>query len=198
MYKATNNQLPSYVTNLIPPQVNEITNYNLRNRNDITTPNTRLEIYKSSFIPSTVQLWNDLDPTLKSIDSLKQFKTACSQQIYTEYTVPPYFIEGDRFSSVMHARIRCNCSNLNSDLCNNYIRDNPFCDCGDVVEDAEHYFFQCPKYHAERTILFQTLMPFQPLSTNILLYGIEDQCNERNSIMFNAVQYFIKSTKRFE
>ncbi len=153
---------------------------------------------KTSFIPSTVQHWNDLDTTLKNIDNFKQFKTACARQFYTKYTIPPYYMEGDRFSSVMHARLRTNCSNLNSDLCNNYLRDNPFCNCGDEVEDAEHYFFQCPTYHSERAVLFQTLRQFHPLNTNTLLYGLQEQRDEYNLIIFKAVQLYIKSTKRFD
>ncbi len=142
MYKANNSQLPSYITDLIPPPVNAVTHYNLRNQNNINIPTARLEIYKSSFVPSTVHLWNELDPTLRNLDSLSQFKTAAAQHIYTDYNVPSYFLEGDRFSSIMHAQNRNKCSSLNSDLCNNYLRDNPNCDCGDLIEDAEHYLFQ--------------------------------------------------------
>ncbi len=198
MYKATNNQLPSYVTNLIPPPVNAVSNYNLRNQNNITIPNARLDIFKRSFIPSTVQLWNELDPSLRNLDTLKQFKTACAQQIYTNYNIPLYYIEGERFSTVMHARLRNNCSNLNSDLCNNYLRDNPFCNCSEVVEDAEHYFFQCQTYNAPRTVLFQSLRQYHPLSTNILLYGRREESNEYNFAIFKAVRIFVKSTKRFK
>ncbi len=198
MYKADNNQLPSYLTNLIPPQVNTGTHYNLRNQNDIITPATRIEIFKSSFVPSTVQLWNGLDPALRNLDSLSQFKTAVAHHIYTEYNVPRYFLEGERFSSVMHARLRNKCSNLNSDLCNNYLRENPYCDCGDAVEDAEHYLFQCPSYNAERIVLFQSMRQFHPFNINVLLFGIPHQSDEYNLTIFKAVQVFIKTTKRFE
>ncbi len=101
MYKANNNELPSYITNLIPPAVNAVTHYNLRNQNNINVPNARLEIYKRSYIPSTVQLWNELDPAVRNLDSLRQFKSATTRQLYTQYNVPQYYIEGDRFSSIM-------------------------------------------------------------------------------------------------
>ncbi len=149
MYKANNNQVPSYISNLIPPTVNTISRYNLRNQFDINIPTTRLEVYKQSFIPSAVHLWNETDPLLRNVDSLRHFKTACAQQLYTQYNIPPYYLEGDRFLSVMHARIRNKCSSLNCDLCNNHIRETPFCECSEVVEDAEHFFFECDKYHAQ-------------------------------------------------
>ncbi len=98
----------------------------------------------------------------------------------------------------MHSRIRNNCSNLNSDLCNNHLRDDPYCQCSETVEDAEHYLLQCPLYDAYRVTLFQSLRQFQPLRTCILLQGIHQQEDELNSTIFRAVQTYIKSTKRFE
>ncbi len=52
MYKAFNNQTPSYISNLIPPEIQNVTHYNLRNRQNINIPLSRLEIHKRSFIPS--------------------------------------------------------------------------------------------------------------------------------------------------
>ena len=53
-----------------------------------------------------------------------------------------YYLEGDRFLSVLHARIRNQCSRLNYDLFkNNYLRDNPFCMSLLEPEDAEHFLY---------------------------------------------------------
>ena len=46
--------------------------------------------------------------------------------------------------SVLHARLRNKCNGLNSDPFRNHIRNNPFCDLCDMVEDA---------YHSERESL---------------------------------------------
>ncbi len=54
MYKSNKGETPNYITNLIPPTVNDVTNYNLRNRDNINILPSRLEIYKKSFIPSSV------------------------------------------------------------------------------------------------------------------------------------------------
>lgn len=197
MYKANNNQLPSYVSNLIPNTVNMISQYNLRNQIDLNVPNTRLEIFKRSFIPSSVHLWNATDPMTRNANTLRQFKSSCAQHFYTEYNVPPYYLEGDRFLSVMHARIRNKCSNLNCDLCNNHIRDTPYCDCSEVVEDADHYLFQCIKYNAQRIILRQSLRQFYPLNTAMLLQGLPEKSYDCNTVIFKAVHEYIKTTKRF-
>ncbi len=105
-------------------------------------------------------------------------------------------IKGDRFLSVMHARMRNNCSNLNSDLCNNHLRDDPYCDCVEVVEDAEHYLFQCPKFQRQRIILLQSLQRFLPFTTSELLKGKTELSYLDNCAIFSAIQLYIKSTKR--
>ena len=45
--------------------------------------------------------------------------------------------------SVVHARIRNNCSNLNNDLFIDHLCDNPLCNWCIEIEDGEHYFFNC-------------------------------------------------------
>ena len=45
-----------------------------------------------------------------------------------------------RLLSVLHARIRNNCSDLNNDLVQNHLRNDPYCSCGNDIENAHHYF----------------------------------------------------------
>ncbi len=125
MYKAANNETPSYISNLIPPEIQNITNYNLRNRQNINIPYSRLEISKRSCIPSAINLWNNIEPSVRNTETLKQFKSNITKQLYTEYNIPLYYCYGDRFLSVIHARLRNKCSNLNSDLCNNHLKEYP-------------------------------------------------------------------------
>ena len=75
--------------------------------------------------------------------------------------------------SVLRAIIRNDCSNLNNDLFNNQLRDNPLCIWFNETEDGENYFFNCNKYRNERHIFFEIARDFQPLTMNILLYGNE-------------------------
>ena len=74
--------------------------------------------------------------------------------------VPKYYIQGDKRSSVHHARLRNNCSNLNHDLFINHLKPISNCDCGDDVEDAEQYFFKCQRYVEQRLVLFDSNKPF--------------------------------------
>ena len=56
MYKALNGQVPSYISDIIPPHIRETTNYPLRNRDNITVPFCRTELFRNSCIPSSVPL----------------------------------------------------------------------------------------------------------------------------------------------
>ena len=47
----------------------------------------------------------------------------------------------DRKLSVIHARLRNNCSNLKHDLYTNFVEPDFSCRCGYSCEDANHYFF---------------------------------------------------------
>ncbi len=119
-------------------------------------------------------------------------------QLYTDYDVPKHYLVGNRFLNVMHTRIRNNCSNLNSDLCNNYLREYPYCDCSETVEDAEHFFFHCLKYQQQRTTLLSSLRQYFPIDTNIILKGNQSLTFDENCAIFSAVQLYIKETKRFK
>ncbi|MCG7876809.1 MAG: reverse transcriptase family protein [Candidatus Thiodiazotropha endolucinida] len=197
MYRSFNGQVPSYIEDLIPPPIRETTNYPLRNRNNISAPFCRTELFRNSCIPSSVTLWNNLDESLRTSSSINSFKYAMKNHYSIREDVPKYFIHGNRFLSVMHARIRNKCSNLFSDLYSNHLLINPLCECKLENEDAEHYFFRCPKYTNQRVIMFTATHNFHPLNLDILLYGNAQLTFEQNMIIFNAVHSYIKNTGRF-
>ena len=97
--------------------------------------------------------------------------------------------------SVLHARN--NCSNLLFDLSINHLSPSPTCSCSAEVEDADHYFFNCSNYNNERDALLRATWDFLPLNIYILLFGDENLTAEENTIIFTAVQTFIKDTRRF-
>ena len=196
MYRANNNLVPTYITDLIPPVIRETTNYPLRNQNNITTPYCRTELFKKSCIPSSISLWNSADDNLRNCPSIDSFKFNLKKES-TLTKVPIYYTYGDRFLSVMHARIRNKCSNLSNDLCLNHLTQNPFCSCNSEIENAEHYFFRCAKYVNEHITMFRETHSFHPLNLNKLLTGDSNLTIENNAKIFEAVQKYIKNTKRF-
>ena len=108
-----------------------------------------------------------------------------------------YYVQGNRKLSVLHARLRNHCSDLNLDLCNNHIRDNPLCDYLRNVENAEHFFFECTRFVAQTTVLFNSTRQFHPLNISTLLGGNEGLPLESNISIFTSVQKFLKDSARF-
>ena len=117
---------------------------------------------------------------------------------FPKIQVPSYFALGNRYLSVMHARLRNNCSNLNNDLFINHLHERSFCSWCNVKEDAKHYFFTCSQYRNERLIFFKAVRDFQPLNIKLLSLGNDTLDNTSNITLFRAVHEYTKNTKRFD
>ena len=132
MHYVNTGMVPSYIQDLIPPLVSEVSDYSMRNTRNIDVPYNRTSISKKSCIPSSIRLRNSLADDFKDSSSLSTIKIHIIAN-FNIPCVPPYYIMGNRYSSVMHARLRNNCSRLNNHLFRNRVRDNPLCDwCGVV------------------------------------------------------------------
>ena len=199
-HKIVNLQSPDYLSELIPPSVNEVSHYNLRNSQNITIPLIHLSIYQQSYFPSTIKLWNSIDLNVRQIPSFCCFKKTI-QSVYFKNTRPPlYYYCGQRLLSVLHARLRNNCSSLKFDLFHANLIDNPTCICGYRNETVEHYLLYCINFTAQRTVMLNNLNELNmnfPITANVLLYGDESLTLDENVIIFFEVQKFIKDSKRF-
>ena len=153
MFKVHQGQVPNYISDLIPPLVRDVSNYPLRNMHNYSIPFARTEMFKKSCIPSSISLWNAADNTLKDSNSLQSFKYQQKRISSVNLKVPSYYIVGNRRLSVLHARMRNNCSNLNLDFFNNFLRPDSFCSCLQEPENAEHYLFKCHKYNDQRMVI---------------------------------------------
>ena len=190
MYKSINGLVPTYVSDLIPLSVGEISTYTLRNQHKFTVPLCWTEILRKSCIPSSIFAWNSLDIELRSSPSLASFKYQLKKH-QNNSSVPTYYQTGSRYLSVLHSRIINNCSNLLSDLYINYLSRSPTCSCSEEVEDADHYFFNCPNFNNERDALLRATRDFYPLNIYILLFGDEYLTAEENTIIFTFLLVYI-------
>jgi len=190
---------PSYITDLIPPTIGEINQYPLRNQDNIRIPPTRTVASKKSCIHSGIDMWNNLDQNLRNLESFSAFKNSLIKKSNSNATnVPSVYLSGQRYLSVLHARIRNYCSDLNYDLFSNHLRDDPFCNCIlHEYETAEHFILKCGFFKDQRLTLFQATRQFAPLDINILLFAKIDLTHDQNVIIFSAVQDFIRQSKRF-
>ena len=86
----------------------------------------------TSFIPSTVRSWNNLDHNIKS---------------------PAYYGEGSRKLRIIYARLRHQCSSSKSDIIRINITNDSKWQCGSPFEDSIHYIMECPLHQSERDCL---------------------------------------------
>ena len=197
MYKVSNNLVPHYIEELIPPLVGNRSQYQLRDSQNYENIHTRTNILQKSCIPSSISLWNNLEQEIRSSSTYSSFKSKLYDK-NKQVKISNIYCVGNRYISVLHARLRNNCSHLNEDLYINHLRLDPMCDCYTGVENAEHYFFKCHRYSDFRISLFRATREFHPLNINKLLFGSADLTFDQNCLLFEEVQTYIKNTKRFK
>ena len=192
-FKMMNSLAPLYLSSLIPPTVNSLSRYNLRNSDNLQTIDCRTNQYFQSFLPSTVRAWNNLPPEAKQTDSLNSFKHFLNRD---KSYVPKYYYSGKRQLQILHTRLRMNCSSSNYDLYLKNITDSPLCRCGSI-KNTYHYFFQCSYYTPQRVLLFDAISGYCEITLRLLLSGYISLSHDTNKNIFQQVQKYISDTKRF-
>ena len=95
------NIAPDYLRELVPPLVRENNTYNLRNNENINLPPCRLNIYRNSFVPSTISLWNNLPIDVRNSINIHQFKKRLNEHENELSPRPSYFSYGNRKTNVI-------------------------------------------------------------------------------------------------
>ncbi len=196
IYKIFNNMCPLYLTDLIPDNIPTRTNYNLRTNCNVRVPFARTATFKRSFIPSTLQMWNQLPLSTRNSTSINMFKSSITTLVDC---APNYYTCGNRLLNIIHTRLRHRCSNLNADLFLVNLSETMECHCGYTYENNYHYFIQCPSYAMYRHVMFDCiqLCGGQP-DLNTILFGSNILQSNQNEAIFISVQEYIKKTKRFD
>lgn len=164
-------------------------------------PKCRLQVYKSSLIPTVIGEWNSLPLHIREVNSLSTFInliTSDKDILNINKSPPSYFSFGDRFYNIIHTKLRHNCI-LNCDLFRYNIIESPSCTC-EKVEDTYHYFFSCIKYARARDELFNNVFKIRNLNivnTHVLLWGDVTVSDSVNETLFSMVHLFIKKSERF-
>ncbi len=181
---------PAYLTELLPNKIKE-NRPNSRNAENFQILKCRTETYKSSFIPSTVNLWNSIPLNSRNKGHFtEKLKTSSNSLFY----------EGCRTNNIKHAQLRMKCSKLNQHLFLLHVSDTTKCLCGYEVEDNAHFFLYCPLYHIPRQKLFQSLESLNvDYSKNdrllaLLLEGDNNLDVNTNKVIFKSVHSFISET----
>ena len=181
MYKIKNCMVPNYL--LVLSRTDDNTAH------DFMTAARRTALYENSFIPSAVDCWNNLPEHLRNSPSISCFKHILLKTKFPTREAPLHYLHGSRRLSVIHARLRNNCSDLKHDLFNNYVSASDKCQVCNEIVNAEHSYFKCRRYHNYRIDLFTTTRIRHPLNVKLLRFG--------DSVV-EVVYHYINATKRFE
>ena len=199
MYKIVHGNAPRYLQQLLPPAPNF--GYNLRNQNMIPLIRTRLVSFQQSYFPSVICDWNILDNEVKERPTANSFKRALIRRMFTNKR-SRLRSHGTGTGPINHARLRMGLSGLNKHRHNYHFIDSHDChQCNGPLENNNHYLLACPRYHQQRRRMMQHLgnvphLDLRDINCDILLHGSRD-INVNNQTIFNIVQHYIVSTKRF-
>ena len=105
MNKVSNNLVPHYIEELIPPLAGNRTQYELRDSQNFDNLYARTSLFKKSCIPSSICLWNNLEQEIRNSTSISSFKSKVSK-ITKPTKIPNIYCIGNRNISVLHARLR--------------------------------------------------------------------------------------------
>ena len=194
-FKMNHGLSPLYLSNLLPLHVGELSSYRLRNAENYVGIRANTRAYAESFLPSTLQAWNNLPEAFRSADTLGAFKHLLTLDTPK---VPAYYDCGDRLDQISHTRLRTECSSLNQHLFSCNLVQNPYCLCGEI-EDNKHFLLTCPRHtqmRAEMVLSIQQKTNVE-LTTDVLLFGTDAVSVEVNTFIFKAVQKYAKLSKRF-
>ena len=182
-FKMNHGHSPLYLSSLLPANVGDVSSYRLCNADNYVGIHANIRAYPESFLPSTLQAWNNLPEAVRSADAQASFK-----HLLTLDTEPKYYHCGDRFEQILHTRLRTECNSLNQHLFRRNLVDNPYCKCGEV-ENNKYFLLACPRYNQMRGEMILEIRQITnvELTTDVSLFGTETVTDEINSSIFKAV-----------
>ena len=192
MYKATYGMVPSYIVDLIPQLVGETSRYDLRNSSDITILHQRNTIFQNSCIPSSVRAWNSIDDQYRNCQTYGSFCYKIKNDLNFSVKIPNYYHEGNHKLATLHCRLRNRCSDLHADLFYNHLSDNVI---GNMRLKMQNILSLDTIDMSMKE--FYKIRPFLPLSVSGALNGKRNLSEDDNSVLFEAIQTYIKDTRHF-
>ena len=206
--KIIKDQTPNYLKTLLPRR-----NRNRHTRQGEDTfylPVIKKNYLLKSFLPSSLKLWNKLQPNTRNIMDLELFRAQIKKTtLLDEYYEP--FLTGFTKEFTHLSRLRMGLSGLNAHRKQyHFIEDSSCPSCMFRIEDTIHYLLHCPSFAAHRTEMFASLSQFIPnilflanshsrkdqiLLNNLLTIGCNNPAIDNE--VFKIVAKFIKGTNRF-
>jgi hypothetical protein len=211
MFKIQHNLTPQYLKGICPQLTRERTAYDLRTGMNITTPLPKTVTYQKSFLPNSINDWNNLSMDIRNLPSISSFKD--HQKKTSGLKTNSLYHHDSSKAAINHTRIRLGLSALSSQRFDyNHINDPRCLTCGARNEDPTHYFMLCPTYNGPRPTFITGICDilrgnnididfrrrhFRNLFLEIIIKGSDHLNPNVIAEIFKITQEFIKESKRF-
>ena len=200
-YKIINNGTPEYTRRYLPTFKQNP--YDLGRSSIFVEDQTNTNRYSNSFYSYCVKAWNNLDPTIRNLSNISQFKNALQQLIRPKKRY--LFRINDRVSVNLLTRLRVDFSDLKFHKFNHRFNcDSPLCPCGQSSESTVHFFLHCQLCTDLRRVLLDSVSEIVLNDVrvypdqHILLYGSESFNNVANRMILESTIRYIKDSNRFK
>lgn len=201
-FSSQEQQMPSYIKNIMPHSRSNNTGRVLRNASTHTMTLSRTTSYHNSFFPLTAKHWNSLPQSIRSLPR-KSFKKTITERLGVPK--PPKFFEtGSKMGNTLHTRIRTGMTHLNSHRFQIQRSETAMCACGHSSENVRHFILDCPLYRPQRLVMYQDIsyilgIEFKEVSPkqklNILING-ETLDDESGCAVARHFQKFLVKSNR--
>ena len=203
IFKVIKYGLPSYLFAMLP-QFAFSRNSERNNLNLFSSIPSHTEYFKNSFLPHALDEWNKLGESIRSKETIAQFKTSLLKFIRPQASSVFDIIDPDGLKLL--TRLRVQLSHLKEHKYRHNFADtfNPICNCGLLeIESTSHYLFRCIFFSDQRKTLpdcvkgdISNLSDGQKV--DLFLYGDGKLDIVTNQAIFQATICFLKSSQRFD
>ena len=167
--------------------------YVVRNFENLCLKKCNTELYRESFLPNVIRIWNELDDVMQQIDD--EFKLKWKLKNIWKVN-PMYDLEVTRLSGIHMTRLRCQNSNLKKTLYERLMSDTSSCECGEENESDSHYFLNCVLYNNCREQVVSKI-PLECWNLETIYHGSDRYENDLNLLIAKTAQEYVTDTKRF-
>ena len=206
MFKIIKNRSPHYLFAMMPQFVCS-RNPDRNNLNLFSRFPCNSDYFRNSFFPNAVEEWNKLGESIKSKETISQFKKSILQFIRPKAS--PVFNIMDPEGLKLLTRLRVQLSHLREHKYRHNFVDtlNPFCNCGLLeIESTTHYLLRCNFFSIQRETLLESISTLTGDISNLsdkkkvdlFLYGDRKLGIEINQAILKATIVFLKSLERIE
>ncbi len=209
IYKALNNEKPTYILNILDKfrNNNNPDLHNLRTTRLFKFPNSTTSRYLNSPLPRIMRHFESIDKDIQSAPSLEIFKRNLRKELYPVFnSTSTLILNLPRINEIFINRFRVGLF-LNCHRFSHNFQDTPSpgCSCGTRLQSENHIFFQCTLLQQHRETLLRTLTEldirdtFDGLSNQnkikLLLYGCDNYDLETNNAIILATSKFLISSR---